>query len=287
MSSLDVVIVSYRCRELLRRCLTSLAANAPAGTSVRVVDNDSRDGTVELLDKDFPDVHLIANDRNLGFARATNLGLAASDTPYVLVLNPDTEIAPGSLEALLELMEAEPSVGIAGCRLEQPDGTFDHASRRSFPTLLGAGAHLSGLGRGSSGRRIAQYRAENVERGPVDAVNGAFMLIRREALEAVGAFDESYWMYMEDMDLCYRFREAGWITWYEPSVTATHLKGGTGSRARSPRLTLAFYAGMWRFVRAHPGAVPRPALRPAALAGIGLFGAAAVTRAAIRKGCHA
>ena len=117
--------------------------------------------------------------------------------------------------------------------------------------MLGALGHFSGIGRKRDRGRLAQYRAPEVERGPVDAVNGAFMLIRRSALEEVGLFDEGFWMYMEDLDLCYRFREAGWVTWYEPSVSALHVKAGTTGGTRSPRLVYAFHYGMFRFYRKH------------------------------------
>jgi N-acetylglucosaminyl-diphospho-decaprenol L-rhamnosyltransferase len=247
---LDIVIVSYRCRDHLRGCLASVERHAPGGTNVWVVDNDSRDGTVELVREKFPSVSLIESGENAGFARATNRGIAAGSAPYVLALNPDTEIHENTLGTLLELMEEHPEIGIAGPRLERPDGTFDHASRRSFPTLLGALGHFSGVGRRLERGPLAQYRAPEIERGPVDAVNGAFMLIRRAALEQVGLFDEDYWMYMEDLDLCFRFKQAAWVTWYEPSVSAVHAKGGSAG-SRSPRLVLAFHRGMWRFYRTH------------------------------------
>ncbi len=252
---LDIVIVAYRCRDHLRRCLASVERHAPAGAHVWVVDNDSRDGTVKMVRDEFPSVSLIESGENAGFARATNRGIAAGSAPYALALNPDTELREDTLSTLLELMEEHPEIGIAGPRLEQPDGTFDHASRRSFPTVLGALGHFSGVGRRFERGPLAQYRAPEVERGQVDAVNGAFMLIRRAALEKVGLFDEGYWMYMEDLDLCFRFKEAGWVTWYEPSVSAVHLKGGSAGR-RSPRLVLAFHSGMLRFYRTHhaPGA---------------------------------
>jgi GT2 family glycosyltransferase len=250
--ALDIVIVSYRCREHLRRCLTSVRRHAPAGTSVWVVDNKSADGTVEMVRGEFPSVSLIESGENAGFARATNRGIAAGSAPYVLALNPDTELHEDTLDTLLGLMEERPEVGIAGPRLERPDGTFDHASRRSFPTLLGALGHFSGIGRRLERGPLAQYRAPEVERGPVDAVNGAFMLIRRAALEQVGLFDEGYWMYMEDLDLCFRFKQAGWTTWYDPGSVALHMKGGSAG-ARSPRLVLAFHRGMWRFYRNHVG----------------------------------
>ena len=279
----DVAVVSHRCRDLLRRCLTSIEEHAPAGTTTWVVDNASNDGTVELVQEQFPAVHLIANDRNVGFAAATNAAIREGIAPYVLALNPDAELRAGTLDVLLELMRERPEVGIAGCRLERLDGSFDHASRRSFPTVLGALSHLSGVGRRAAGGPLAQYRAPRIERGPVDAVNGAFMLLRRSALEEVGLFDERYWMYMEDMDLSYRFKEAGWTTWYEPSVTALHVKHGTSGQVRGITLTVAFYRGMARFVVAHPATVPNPATRFVVLVGIACVGAFATSRAAARS----
>lgn len=281
--ALDVVVVSYRCRELLRTCLTSIADHAPAGTTTWVVDNDSKDGTIELVRERFPAVRLLANDRNRGFAAATNAGIREGSAPYVLAMNPDVELRAGTLDALLEVMRERPEIGIAGCRLERPDGSFDHASRRSFPTPLGALAHLSGIGRRAHGGPLAQYRAPDVERGRVDAVNGAFMLLRREALEDVGLFDERYWMYMEDVDLCFRFAQAGWTTWYEPGVTAVHVKHGSSGEARSVTLTIAFYRGMARFVATHPAAVPNGGKRALVLAGIAGVGSAATVRAAARS----
>jgi GT2 family glycosyltransferase len=250
---LDVVVVSYRCRDLLRPCLASLSLGSGGGSlAVHVVDNDSNDGTVEMVRTEFPEVRLSVSSTNSGFAAATNLGIREGSAPYVLALNPDTRISPGALDRLLELMDDRPDVGICGCRLVLEDGSLDHAAKRSFPTPLSALGHFSGLGRrGNAMGRLADYRAPAVESGPVDAVNGAFMLMRREALEEVGLFDESYWMYMEDLDLCYRFAQVGWVTWYEPSVTVVHLKAGTSGKLRSPRLNHAFHRGMLRFYRQH------------------------------------
>jgi hypothetical protein len=200
----------------------------------------------------FPEVELIPSDTNLGFAAANNLAIRRGRAPYVLALNPDTRMTPGTLDHMLKLMESNTSLGIAGCRLELEDGTFDHAARRSFPTPLGALGHFTGIGRRATApARFSQYRAPAVERGPVDAVNGAFMLMRRDALNAVGLFDEGYWMYMEDLDLCYRFSRAGWKTWYEPEVTVVHVKWGTSGKYRSPRVNYAFHYGMFRFYRKH------------------------------------
>ncbi len=241
-----------------------------------VVDNDSRDGTVEMVGAEYPAVRLVANDRNLGFSAANNIAIRASDGDYVLALNPDTEVTPGALEQLCALLDARPEVGICGPALEQADGTPDHAARRSFPTPLSALGHFTGIGRRRSSGALAAYRAPDVARGPVDAVNGAFMLMRRAALERVGLFDEGYWMYMEDLDLCYRFAEAGWVTWYEPSVTVRHLKAGTSGKHRSVRLNYAFHYGMLRFYRAHYAASRNPLVNATVYAGIAVKLAAAV-----------
>jgi GT2 family glycosyltransferase len=252
--SLDIVIVSYQSRDLLRACLASLKEYAPTvPTRVFVVDNGSTDGSVDMLRSEFGEVELEAAGANLGFSKANNRAIVRGDAPYVLILNPDTRLTDDdSLDDLVALMESRPEVGICGCRLELEDGTFDHAARRSFPTPLGALGHFTGIGRRASApAQLAQYRAPHVEAGTVDAVNGAFMLIRRAALDSTGLFDEGYWMYMEDLDLCYRFVRAGWTVWYEPSVTVVHAKAGSSGPVRSPRLNYAFHYGMLRFYRKH------------------------------------
>jgi N-acetylglucosaminyl-diphospho-decaprenol L-rhamnosyltransferase len=269
MNGIDVGIVSYRNRELLRACLTSLLDNPPArDLRIVVVDNDSRDGTAELA-RGMPGVEVVESRRNLGFAAATNLAFGMGSAPYFLALNPDTRVPAGALDALAGLMDARPEVGVCGCRLEREDGSFDHAARRAFPTPLGALAHFTGVGRRNGApARLTQYRAPDVESGPVDAVNGAFMLMRRSMLDELGGFDEGYWLYMEDLDLCYRAAESGWVTWYEPSVTVTHVKGGSSGRHRNLRANYAFHYGMYRFYRTHYAATRRPALNATVYAGI-------------------
>jgi N-acetylglucosaminyl-diphospho-decaprenol L-rhamnosyltransferase len=257
--TLEIVIVSYRSRELLRECLAALREHAP-GHSVTVVDNDSRDGTVELVARDFPDVRLIANDRNAGFSAANNQAIRGGDSTYVLALNPDTRVTAGAVDRLLEVMEERPEIGILGCRLELEDGTLDHAAKRSFPTVVGALGHFAGV--------QTQYRAPGVESGPVDAVNGAFMLMRRAVLGQTGLFDEGYWMFMEDLDLCYRCPEAGYLVWYEPSVTVLHVKHGSHGDIRGPKLDYAFHFGMARFYRKHYAPQRNAAVNAAVYAGI-------------------
>lgn len=283
---LDVVIVSYRCEGLLRDCLASLNEHpASVPTNVIVVDNASGDGTPAMVRREFADVELIEQPRNTGFSIANNVGIAAGHAPLVLVLNPDTRVTPGALDAMIAVLDDRPEVGMAGPRLELEDGSFDHASRRSFPTPLSALGHFTGVGRreGATGA-LAAYRAPDVEAGPVDAINGAFMLIRRAALDALGGFDPRYWMYMEDLDLCYRFAQAGWITWYEPSATVIHAKAGTSGKHRNLRLNYAFHYGMYRFYRAHYAPERNPLLNATIYAGIAGKLALSALRSAIARG---
>jgi N-acetylglucosaminyl-diphospho-decaprenol L-rhamnosyltransferase len=256
-----IIVVSNGALKHIRPCLASLREHplTTAGMTVHVVDNASTDGTAAVIAREFGEVHLERLTWNSGFCIANNILLARTTAPYALVLNPDTVMFEGTLDRMVELMEQRPDIGVAGCRLIQPDGTFDHAAKRSFPTPLGALAHFTGLGRrAGAGRALGQYRATELgehDCGEVDAVNGAFMVVRRSAMEEVGLMDETYWLYMDDLDWCYRFKRRGWKVWYEGAVTAIHVKGGTTvearrrGRHRGLRHNLAFHRGMGRFYR--------------------------------------
>jgi N-acetylglucosaminyl-diphospho-decaprenol L-rhamnosyltransferase len=287
MPSLDVVIVSYQCRELLERCLDSLGRHpfTRGEMRVHVVDNASTDGTAELVEQRFPWARLRRLERNVGFSVANNEVLRVADGDLVLLLNPDTEMTAGALDAVSLALEEQPGVGMLGCRLVRDDGSFDHAAKRSFPTPLSALAHFAGVGRRAPAGRLAQYRAPELgehDRGEVDAVNGAFMLVRREALDDVGPLDEGYWLYMEDLDWCFRFHQRGWRVWYEGGVTVVHVKAGTSGRHRRLRQNVAFHRGMARFYRKfHAGR--NPLLDGAVFCGIGAKLAVAVTRSAIAR----
>ena len=284
-SGLDIVIVSYRSRELLRACLGALRANpSSVPMSIVVVDNDSRDGTDRMVTREYPDVNLVASPENLGFAAATNLGARRGNATYLLALNPDTAVTEGALDKVLAVLEAHQEVAVVGPRLLRPDLSLDHAARRSFPTPLSALGHFSCLGRraGATGR-LAAYRAPEVASGPVDAVNGAFMLMRRSAFEDAGGFDEGYWMYMEDLDLSYRLAQDGWLSWYEPAAIVRHVKGGTVGGPRPARLNWHFHRGMGRFYRQHYAAQRSPALNALVYLGIALKLASSVAQSSLRR----
>jgi len=265
MSDLGIVIVNYNVRDLLRDCLESVFdSRGDFAFEVCVVDNGSKDGSVRMVKEEFPQVTVIRAD-NDGYAAGNNLGLrhfgfgqegkAASGRPrHTLLLNPDTVLPPLALAEMLAFMEARPQVGIAGPRLVRQDGSLDRACRRSFPTPEVAFYRLSGLSRlfpGSPrfGRYNLTYLPPDVS-SEVDAVVGAFMLIRGEVLAQIGLLDERYFMYAEDLDLCYRAKQRGWQVWYNADVIALHYKGQS-SRQRSAFANLQFYQTMRLFHDKH------------------------------------
>jgi GT2 family glycosyltransferase len=285
---MDVVIVAFHAHDRLRRCLESLRDHpGRQRLNVVVVDNGNDAETAELVREVLPDAVTMEPHANLGFGRSSNLGIRRMRDEYVLLLNPDCELAAGTLDRLVDVLEQHSDVGMIGPELVREDGSLDHAGRRSFPTVLGALGHFTGVGRKMSGGRLAQYRATDVISGPVDAVNGAFMLCRRVALEQVGLFDEGYWMYMEDLDLCYRLRKAGWLTWYEPSAQALHVKHGTSGSTRSPKLIWAFHYGMFRFYRSHYASQRSHAMNGLVYAGIGTKASASVAASLISRAVSA
>jgi hypothetical protein len=270
---LEIVIVSFRCEALLRECLASIRANPPSvGHRTTVVDNASGDGTAEMIRAEFPEARLIELDRNRGFSFSNNLVLRETEAAYALLLNPDTIVRPGAIDACLERIGSDPAIGMVGCKLVQPNGELDHACKRSFPTPLSALAQFSGIGRQSSSGSLSQYRATHLgddEPGEVDAVNGAFMLVRAEAVRQVGLLDEGYWLYMEDLDWCARFWRAGWKVFYEPAGTVVHVKGGSSGARRAVRQEVAFHRGMGRFYRRFDAPRSNPALNAVVYGGIG------------------
>jgi GT2 family glycosyltransferase len=296
-AQIDVVIVTANgAREQLRDCLCSLERHPYSGgpVTVHVVDNASEDGTAVMVRRDFPDVELTALASNAGYAAANNIVLRRATAPFALLLNPDTVVGDGALDGLMAVMRERPGVGLAGPRLVKPDGTLDHAAKWTFDPspgalALGALAHFVRVGRRDwLGGRLSQYRATAVSEhgsGEVDALSGACMLARREAIGRVGLLDDGYWLYIEDLDWCRRFKLAGWRVWYEGTVNVRHIKGTTTKGARphrSPRANLAFHRGMGRFYRRFYGG-RRPLLDAAVYAAIGLKLAVSTARGAMDR----
>jgi N-acetylglucosaminyl-diphospho-decaprenol L-rhamnosyltransferase len=271
---LEVAIVSHGAEALLRSCLASLRTHPPHTATMRVtvVDSGSTDGTPDMVEREFPEVRLLRRG-NIGFSAANNLVLREGRAAAVLLLNPDTEVYAGTLDTALARLAADPRVGMVGAKLVRADGELDHACKRSFPTPLAALAHFTGIGREEdAGASLSQYRATHLgddEPGEVDAINGAFMLCRAAAVADVGLLDEGYWLYMEDLDWCHRFWDAGWKVFYEPAAVALHVKGGSSAARRAPRQEIAFHRGMGRFYRRFDAPTSNPLLNGAVYAGIG------------------
>jgi GT2 family glycosyltransferase len=283
---LEVVIVSHGAEELLRRCLRSLEEHPPSATMrVTVVDSGSPDATPDMVEREFPWVRLIRRG-NVGFSAANNVVLREDEAEAVLLLNPDTEVYAGTLDAAMERLWSDERIGMVGCKLVTESGELDHACKRSFPTPLGALAHFTGIGRGDdASAALSQYRATHLgddEAGEVDAVNGAFMLCRAEAVRAVGLLDEGYWLYMEDLDWCRRFWQADWKVFYDPAGVALHVKGASSRGRRAPKQEIAFHRGMGRFYRRFEAPEHNPLLNMVVYAGIGAKLATSLAITAVR-----
>jgi len=279
VTDVGIVIVNWNTRDLLRGCLRSLAAGDPSVTRrVLVVDNASADGSAAMVKAEFPDVELIENPENSGFAAANNLGLrrlgfvgdCATAPRYALLLNPDTEAPPDGLRKIIDRVDRDPTIGGAGPRLQLPDGSLDLACRRSFPTPEIAMWRMLGLSKlfpksRLFGRYNLTYLDEYLET-EVDCVVGAFMLVRREVIAKVGLLDETFWMYGEDIDWAFRIKQAGWKILYYPAVTVLHIK--RAASRQNPRTKLEFQRASLIFYRKHYAAQTPRLMHWAVLAGL-------------------
>ena len=232
---LSIIIVAYQSRPELPACLGSLPRELLGRpVEVCVVNNSPGDGVAAWLAREFPAVRLIAPGTNAGFGRANNLGYRATTGECVLFLNPDTVANAAALEHCVRRVRAEPDLGLISPRLEQADGSMDLACRRSIPTLWDGFCRASGLAAAFPGRAL--FAGYNLTHRPMDgtyevgAINGAFMLGRRALLERTGQFDEAFFMYGDDLDLCIRVARAGFKIVYDGRVTLTHLKGVSVAR---------------------------------------------------------
>ncbi len=251
VEQVEVIIVTYNGKTLLQECLNSIRAAGHVSLELRVtvVDNDSTDGTVECLAVQYPEVRLIQSGYNAGFSKGNNVALREVKSQFVLLLNPDTLLSADAIPHLLSLAKQDPMIGVLGCRLQQRDGSFDHAAKRSFPSPKSALKYFFHIDRSNSNYFAPEVNEFGI--GQVDAVNGAFMLLRKEAIDQVGYLDEAYWMYGEDLDWCRRFGMAGWKVFYDGRVTVTHVKAGLSGRVRSPKLNWHFHRSMAVFYKTY------------------------------------
>lgn len=255
MIDLSIIIVNYNVKEFLQNLLHSIdQASKHHNVEVIVADNASDDGSVDILRNKYPDVKLIANKDNVGFGKANNQGLEISSGRYLLLINPDTIVKEDTFEHLINFMNKSPEVGMVGCKVLNPDGTLQLACRRSFPGPWTSFTKITGL---SSffpksklfGRYNMTYLNEN-ESYEVDAISGCFMFLRREVYEATKGFDPQFFMYGEDLDLCFRTQKAGYKVYYYHQTEIIHYKGESTKRSSIDE-TKIFYEAMQIFVKKH------------------------------------
>jgi len=262
MIDLAIVIVNYNTCQLLRSCLQSIRqGKGDYEIKVCVVDNASTDDSVLMVQTEFPEIDLIANQTNDGFASANNRGLrhfgfdqAEIACPrYALLLNPDTKLPPESLQTMLQFMDDTPDAGAAGPKLLLLDGSLDLACRRSFPSPEVSFYHMVGLAKLFPNHpKFAQYNLTHLnpdQLTEVDSVVGAFMMVRAEAIRQVGLMDEIYFMYGEDLDWAFNIKSHGWKVYYNPAASVLHVK--RAASRRSAKAQVEFYRAMEIFYRKH------------------------------------
>lgn len=255
MIELSVIIVNYNVKAFLQNCLLSIKkATEKISTEIIVIDNASDDGSIELVKKNFPEVNLIESKQNLGFSKANNLGLKISKGKYICLINPDTIVEEDTFLELVNFMNTQPEVGLAGCKILNPDGTFQLACRRSFPTPWVAFTKIVGLSKlFPKSKLFARYNLTYLDENKsyeVDAVSGSFMFLRREIYDKIGGLDETFFMYGEDLDFCFRVKKAGYKVYYVHSTKIIHFKGESTKRSNIDELK-HFYDAMRLFVRKH------------------------------------
>jgi N-acetylglucosaminyl-diphospho-decaprenol L-rhamnosyltransferase len=261
------VVVNYEAGPLLLTCVRSLFGDTSAGTpDVVVVDNGSTDGSVDDVRRAFPAVRVVTPGTNLGYAAGANRGIALTTAPVVAVANADLEVEPGTAAAMLARLRAEPDLGAVGPALRNPDGT-QYPSARTHVSSLDAFGHAA-LGRvwprNRFTRHYRQLDADWAQPRDVDWVSGALVFLRRTAVDSVGGWDERYFMYVEDVDLCWRLRRLGWRVAYDPGGAAVHLQGAS-TDGRPYRMIIEHHRSVYRFASRRWRGLRRWLLAPTAV----------------------
>lgn len=251
----SIVIVNWKTPRLLAQCLETIDQDRGRQQfEIWVIDNNSGDGSVKMLADRFPQVKVIANDANLGFSKACNQAIPEAKGTFILLLNPDTEVRDHAISKLADFMEANPDCGAAGPKVLNPDGTLQLACRRAFPSPTAAFYRITYLSRIFPNHPVfSKYNLTSVnpdQQLEVDALAGACMMVRRQAIDEVGLLDEDIFMYGEDIDWCWRIKQAKWRVCYVPESIIYHIHGAA-SRLRPVGATINLHKGMEVFYRKH------------------------------------
>lgn len=236
---LSIIIVSYNTKDFIDKCLESIRStiNGKLDYEIIVVDNASTDGSLESIKHyvssvKYGNIKIIGNKNNLGFSKANNIGVRKAKGRYLLFLNPDTVVYPNTLETMVEFMDKNKDTGAATCKVVMPNGELDDATHRGFPTPWNAFAHFSGLSKiFPRSKLFGGYNLGWMDLNKIheiDACAGAFMILRREAGQEVGWWDEDYFFYGEDIDFCYKLKQKNWKVYYVPTASILHYKGVSG-----------------------------------------------------------
>ena len=257
---LSIIIVNYNVKEFLQNLLHSAEkASSRISKEIIVIDNASDDGSVDIIKQKFPTVKLIENKNNIGFGSANNQGLKIAQGKYILFINPDCIVSENTFDKMISFFNEHPDCGLAGCKILNSDGSLQLACRRSFPGPWTSFTKVTGLSNLFPGSRIfARYNLTYLDENKtheVDAVSGSFMMIKRDAYEKVGGFDDQFFMYGEDLDLCYRVQKAGFKVYYVPDTQIIHYKGESTKRSNLDETKL-FYDAMHKFVKKHLSSFP-------------------------------
>ncbi|MBU0509589.1 glycosyltransferase family 2 protein [bacterium] len=259
----SVVTVTYQSRQHIALCLSSIASTAPEWTTdCTVVDNASTDGTAEYVRREFGWVSVIESSQNLGYGRAINLAAKRAAGQYLLILNPDVVLRPQAVAELVRFMDHRPEAAACGQMLLSPAGRFRYESRRGFPTPWNAMGYMLGLGKLLPQSRLfggyhSRWLSPNLEIA-TDSLSGSCMMVRRERFEQVGGFDEDYFLFGEDIDLCWKLKRAHHEIWYVPSAIVVHAKGASMLHARKTARR-EFYRSMRIFINKRLVSIyPRP-----------------------------
>ena len=256
---LSIIIVNWNSKDYLRNCIDSiLAATQGIDYEIVVIDNASFDGCDKMLQQHYPKVHFIQSEKNLGFAKANNVAYRESSGRCILFLNPDTELVSPAINIMFDYLQKVPNVGVIGCKLLNADKTVQSSCVQAFPTILNQfldSEILRSFWPKSSLWGNAPIFGAQIKLEEVDVISGACIMVKRMIFELVELFSEEYFMYAEDLDLCYKIREAGYINYFIPNAIVIHFGAGSTEMAHREFSVVMMHESVWRFMRKTRGKI--------------------------------